>query len=270
MKVKEWLRLFGFKPKIKTYDSVVKPITEPGYTHLKWAEWQHPSTRPIRPRFEDVEVLKQWIQPGDLVIDVGAHVGDTTLPYAHLVGKEGVCLALEPNPYTFAVLQKNADINRDSLNIVPLQAAAGEKEETLKFLYNDPGLCNGGRSECYTALERRSFYEIEVPALSLERHLSAHYADKLNRLSFMKTDVEGHDPFLFQIHKPLIEKQRPVLQVEVHKTLTPDEKKAFATAIKDLDYTLYCVPDVTLSSLRPITDQDFFNAKTFDLLATPN
>jgi len=270
MKVKEWLRLFGFKPQIKTYGTVTKPISEKGYTHLKWSEWQHPAARKAQPRFDDVEILKRWIRPGDLVIDVGAHVGDTTLPYAHLVGKEGVCLALEPNPYAYQALQENAEINRDYLNIVPLQAAAGEKEETLKFSYSDPGLCNGGNSECYTALERRSFYEIEVPAISLERYLSTHYAEKLSRLSFVKTDVEGHDFFLFQIHKPLIEKWRPVLQVEVHKTLSPEDKKAFAQAIQEMDYTLYCVPDVNLSSMRPLKEEDFAARKTFDLFATPN
>lgn len=270
MKIKEWLRLFGFKPKVKTYESVTKPILEKGYTHLKWSEWQHPSAKIARPRFEDVEVLKQWIRPGDFVIDIGAHVGDTTLPYAHIVGKEGGCLALEPNPYAFKVLQENAEINRDYLNIIPLQAAAGEKEETLKFSYNDPGLCNGGNSECYTALERRSFYEIEVPAISLERYLNAHFGDRITKLSFIKTDVEGHDFVLFKIHRPLIEKYRPVLQVEVHKTLSPDEKKAFADSIQALDYTLYCVPDVTLSSMRPLNEGDFGNRKTFDIFATPN
>ncbi len=270
MKLKEWLRLFGFRPKQKTYKSVTKPILAENFTHLKWSEWQHPKTKNVLPRFEDIDVLKKWIRPGDFVIDIGAHVGDTTLPYAHLVGKEGTCLALEPNPFVFKVLRENAEINRDYLNIVPMQAAAAEKEEVLKFSYSDPGLCNGGHSECYSPLERKSFYEVEVAGISLENALNTRFSKELERWTFIKTDVEGYDFSLFKLHKSLIEKWRPTLQVEVHKTLSLEEKKAFADAVKEMKYTLYFVPDVTLSSMRPLSEGDLETSKTFDLFATPN
>jgi len=270
MKIKEWLQLLGFKPKPQTFDSVTKPLVEESYTHLKWSEWQHPKTKSVRPRFEDLEVLQQWIRPGDFVIDIGAHVGDTTLPYAHLVGKGGACLALEPNPVVFKILQENAELNKAHLNIIPLQAASAEKEEILKFSYNDPGLCNGGHSDCYSALERRSFYEVEVQGICLENYLNAHFANDLESLTFIKTDVEGYDFTLFKLHKPLIEKWRPALQVEVHKTLSEEEKRAFADAIKELGYTLYFVPGVTLSTMRPLSDRDLSHNKTFDLFATPH
>ncbi|NGX57983.1 MAG: hypothetical protein K940chlam3_00884, partial [Chlamydiae bacterium] len=93
---------------------------------------------------------------------------------------------------------------------------------------------------------------------------------ELERLTFIKTDVEGYDFSLFKLHKPLITKWRPALQVEVHKTLNYQEKKAFADSIKELNYTLYFVPDVTLSSMHPLSDSDLENSKTFDLFASPN
>lgn len=270
MKIKEWIRLLGFKPKIKTYSSEIKPIQEEGYTHLKWAEWQHPKVRAVRPRFTDIQTLSRWIKPGDFVIDIGAHVGDTTLPYAHLVGKEGICLALEPNPAVFKVLEENARINQKHLNIVPVQAASSNQEETLKFSYSDPGLCNGGNSDCYSFWERKSFFEIEVPAINLKNYLEIHFANRLDRLRFIKTDVEGFDYALFKHHTPLIQKYRPVLQVEVYSKLPQEEKKHFAESIKALNYTLYFVGDVTLANMRPLNDQDLKTEKTFDLFCIPN
>jgi len=270
MKIKEWLRLLGFRSKRRTYQSIVKPILDKNFIHLKWSEWQHPKTKFVRPRFDDLEILQKWVQPGDFVIDIGAHVGDTTLPYAHLVGKTGTCLALEPNPVVYKILQENAEINRDYLSIVPLQAAAAEKEEILKFSYSDSGLCNGGNSECYSVLERKSFYEVEVQGIPLEHYLNANFADQLKRLTFIKSDVEGYDFSLFKTHRPLIEKWRPALQVEVHKSLHYQEKKAFSEAIKELNYTLYFVPEVILSSMRPLLDSDLETSQIFDLFATPN
>ena len=40
-------------------------------------------------------------QNGDIVIDIGAHVGKYSIPSAQLVGKDGVVFALEPIPQHF-------------------------------------------------------------------------------------------------------------------------------------------------------------------------
>jgi hypothetical protein len=47
------------------------------------------------------------IRPGDTVVDVGACLGDTTVPLAEVVGPEGRVYAFEPNPEPFACLMYN-------------------------------------------------------------------------------------------------------------------------------------------------------------------
>ena len=44
------------------------------------------------------------LSKGDVVIDVGAHIGKYTITLAKVVGPEGLVIAIEPNPINFAFL----------------------------------------------------------------------------------------------------------------------------------------------------------------------
>jgi FkbM family methyltransferase len=54
------------------------------------------------------ETLHRLIDPGELVLDVGANVGYLTSLAAVRVGPEGRVLGFEPHPGVFALLEKNA------------------------------------------------------------------------------------------------------------------------------------------------------------------
>src|SRR5437870_2877368 len=53
----------------------------------------------------------QWIQylvrPGDVVLDIGAHIGYYTTLLSQLVGVHGKVVAFEPDPTNFTLLQQN-------------------------------------------------------------------------------------------------------------------------------------------------------------------
>lgn len=59
------------------------------------------------------EIIKRETKEGDVVLDIGAHIGYYTLMFARLVGKEGKVFAFEPDPDNFTLLKKNIEINRD-------------------------------------------------------------------------------------------------------------------------------------------------------------
>lgn len=75
-----------------------------GDTHLgKWVEQlgtiDHGQN--IEQRF------REYFGEGDTVIDVGACIGDHTVPYAQIVGPEGRVIAFEPNPIAWECLVHN-------------------------------------------------------------------------------------------------------------------------------------------------------------------
>ncbi|MEM2238581.1 MAG: FkbM family methyltransferase [Candidatus Caldarchaeum sp.] len=48
---------------------------------------------------------------GGIVIDIGANIGFYTLKFAREVGKDGLVVSLEPNPYAFKLLNYNIRLN---------------------------------------------------------------------------------------------------------------------------------------------------------------
>ena len=79
-----------------------------------------------------------------MIIDIGAHTGDTTVPMALAVGKSGLVLALEPNKYVYKIVEKNASLNRAHTNIIPVCFAATSEDGDFTFNYSDASFNNGG------------------------------------------------------------------------------------------------------------------------------
>jgi len=55
-------------------------------------------------------LLRRLIKEGQVVVDVGAHIGYYTVLLARMVGK-GRVFAFEPEPSNFSLLAKNVEIN---------------------------------------------------------------------------------------------------------------------------------------------------------------
>ncbi|MEN8240178.1 MAG: hypothetical protein ABFR53_13370, partial [Actinomycetota bacterium] len=51
------------------------------------------------------------IESGDVVLDIGAHIGSFTLPFARAVWPDGVVVAFEPNMLTNELLEINSELN---------------------------------------------------------------------------------------------------------------------------------------------------------------
>jgi Methyltransferase FkbM domain len=75
---------------------------------------------------------------GDVVFDCGAHIGNCTILFARLVGKNGVVVALEPFEDSFRGLMRRAVKNRFA-NVIAINKAAWDKTETkiLSVMSND-------------------------------------------------------------------------------------------------------------------------------------
>lgn len=75
-------------------------------------------------------------KPGDIFIDVGAHVGYFTLPIARRVGARGRVIAIEPLPASADLLRRNVGLNGfDWVTVV--QAAACQRDGQASFVLSD-------------------------------------------------------------------------------------------------------------------------------------
>src|SRR5215213_9379966 len=73
---------------------------------------------------------------GDIVVDVGAHIGKYTIIASKMVGSKGKVIAIEAHPANYDILKRNIVINKLS-NVIALNYAVHSMKTTVK-LY-EPG-----------------------------------------------------------------------------------------------------------------------------------
>src|SRR5262249_11088444 len=89
-------------------------------------------------RFE-LGYLLSRVLPGDMFIDVGAHIGYMTLPLARQVGPQGRIIALEPSPPTVEILRRNVALNGfDWVTVVAAAASDHDGEAGLHLSTHSP------------------------------------------------------------------------------------------------------------------------------------
>src|ERR687890_2738667 len=73
---------------------------------------------------------------GDVVVDIGAHIGRYTIISSKPVGAKGNVVAIEANPDNYEMLNSNIQLNQLT-NIIPLNYAVYSKETKIKLYRPD-------------------------------------------------------------------------------------------------------------------------------------
>jgi len=205
---------------------------------------------------------------GDFCINIGAHLGDTTLPVALAAGKTGYVLALEPNPFVYHVLEKNARANRHLYNIGTIMAAALKEDGFATFEYSDQGYCNGGHHEGISVLMHGHAYKLNIYGINLEKELRENYSDWLPKLKFIKVDTEGYDLYVLETLSDIIT-FKPVTKSEIFKHTDINYRKKVLHFFKNLNYSIYKVKAEPITYDLELTDELLLNEKHYDIIASP-
>lgn len=244
------------------------------FPKVEFAQWQHPFCEPFQLKDSSVDFYRSLVNPGDFIIDIGAHLGDTTVPMAIAAGREGSVLALEPNRYVFKVLEKNALLNTDFTHIIPLNIAATAADGKFSFNYSDASFCNGGFLSQREKLDQHHKYTLEVEGRNLETILENEYAYLLPKLSMIKVDAEGYDKEIIKTLSNTISTYRPKILSECNQFLTKAEREELFDIMTRFDYQLYKIEEDDTTAFTSVNDQpllrgDMNKFKHFDVLAKP-
>lgn len=239
MKVRDFAHLLGWRPRPRTYGSEVRTFDLALDGPVQYAQWLHPGERPKVIHQEVVEELRRFIRPGDVAIDIGAHTGDSTIPIALAAGPSGRVLALEPNPYVYAVLDRNAGLNAGKTSIIPMNFAATAASGPIEFEYSDAGFCNGGRHEGISRWRHGHAFTLKVQGVNLEHYLEAYLPDLVPRLRFIKVDAEGYDLTVLESLAGLIDRTRPFIRAEVFKLTTAEQRTRLHRFFSARDYDVF-------------------------------
>ena len=147
-----------------------------------------------------IKTALYYIKKDDIIVDAGANMGAHTIPYALRVGPQGKVHSFEIQTPIFEVLKMNVN-KRNLKNVVLYRNAVGHKNTDVeinkveygdKLNYGGIGLGSGGD---------------KVRMMTLD-------SLNLDRLDFIKADIEGAEPMFFYGAKETIKRCRPIILFE--------------------------------------------------------
>jgi FkbM family methyltransferase len=145
-------------------------------------------------------LFEKEIKKGDVVIDIGAHIGFYTLFLAKLVGKTGKVFAFEPGKENFALLKKNIEINGYQNIIAENKAISNLTCKSKFYVGNELYVCG--------ALFKPEHFDdvVDVDTVSLDDY----FKDFKEKIDFIKMDICGAEGKAFQGMNSLLNKNPSV------------------------------------------------------------
>ncbi len=161
------------------------------------------------------------VKQGDVVFDIGAHVGFYTLLASELVGQKGKVFAFEPLPRNIEYLKKHIKINICK-NVNIIKAAVSDKGGNA-FLNND--------SDSFSSRIVEDG-KIKIRTVTIDDLVSS---GKLQIPNVIKMDVEGAELSVLEGTASILKKNKPVILLSTHGGKIHKECRDF---LKKLGYNL--------------------------------
>jgi len=176
----------------------------------------------------EIAMMRSFLRDGSTVIDVGANIGDLTIPLSKIVGESGKVYAIESHPDNIHVLCANLALN-SIRNTKAINAFVATSNDV------DTGSNVWGEFAYVSQSWRTPFLALD----SLD----------LASCDLIKVDVDGKELDVLQSGEMQIERHRPILYFE--NDVREASSKLLSYAMEKLGYDLYWHP-------APIFDEDNF------------
>lgn len=182
------------------------------------------------------------LKHGGVAIDIGAHVGDSTLPMARLANRT---IAFDPSKMAYPLLRLNAAIN-PGLHIDVHNLAIAERNEAIEMEYGGNN-CNGGVGGPQYGRNNTTSW-IKTHAVHLGAFLEETYGKGIiAQIRYIKIDCEGYDHAILSSLTDMLREMdtKPIIQIENYfpsNGFLSDDAMKVIMAIQSLPvaYTIFC------------------------------
>ena len=199
----------------------------------------------LRGEFENSEYafVSRFLQPGMVVLDIGAHHGFYTLLASKIVGLPGKVFAFEPSPRERGALSRHIALNRcRNVTVEALAVGSTNGSGNLFVVQGFQTGCNSLRPPAPDVPGALSSTEIQVVRLDdwLEKN-------QIDHIDFIKLDVEGGEiEVLNGAERLFLRRSRPVILVEVQDIRTQQwgyPAKEIVTHLQQKNYQWFRITD---------------------------
>lgn len=219
-----------------------------------------------------MSMLSMIIKQGHVCADIGANVGAYSVMMSAMAGHGGAVHAFEPVNHIRRRALLNLQLN-GCRNVIMNDCALGDRSGSTRMLQVKEGEFRGGTSsmletEAITQMGRDHFDEVDVAVKTLDDYIDE---TGLDRLDFMKIDVEGFELSVLNGATKVLSAMRPVLLFEHDRDRLQRvglDEEAFKDIFHRHNYVVVAPTD--LGSIVTVSEYRFDgNGARRDMLALP-
>ena len=200
---------------------------------------------------ENVALIKRFIHPGAIVLDIGAAFGFYSFLSSKLASTEGKIMSFEPDPMSRLFLADLVEKRHlSNVEIFPFAIWDDNIELDLNICKENPG---------ENSLIKQSIHEksITVPAISLDKHFN------LPPVDFVKVDVQGGEYHVLKGMENVIRRSPNIVLIiectPVYLQSAGVNVKDLLALLSDLNLRVFRCDSDPPTEILTATDLDYLN-----------
>jgi len=156
---------------------------------------------------EMVVLFKSLIRSNDVVLDVGANIGCTSILFGNLAEK---VYCFEPSPTTFGYLEKNVK-NARLDRVTPVNVGLGKESGMFELTFSQSDRSGGFVSNVTSASQGHQVEQIKI--IKGDDFMNE---SKVPKIDFIKIDVEGFEKSVIEGLSATIARDQPIVVLELN------------------------------------------------------
>jgi FkbM family methyltransferase len=206
---------------------------------------------------EPRQALYSLVQPGQVVFDVGANVGEVLLNVARRLGNHGQVFGFEINPHTYKRCLHNLSLN-EFKNVRLFEQGFGAEKGS--FLLGSPNARNSGEDQI---LQDAGQIGIAVQITTMDDFV---LEQGIERLDLVKIDVEGFEMNVLRGAEHTVKKLRPQFFIELDDKNLRQQQSSAKELVEWLEQRGYHI--LHANEIQPVKSTDCFSGQHFDIIAS--
>jgi FkbM family methyltransferase len=175
---------------------------------------------------------RRLIKKGDTVVDIGANLGYFTRLFSEWVGDSGEVIAIEPVPLYNKIINWACRYRK---NITFLPYALGKENKKVHLVTPDHfGYLRTGLPHIYDEQLNKPLTDYEF-SFEAEMKKANDLLAGFKKIDYLKCDIEGYEEVVIPEIMPVLQKFKPVIQIETWG----EHKPVVETALNQAGFEKY-------------------------------
>ena len=206
----------------------------------------------------EIKLVKNFIKNDTDTLDIGVYRG----VYSYEMSKYSKTVhAFEPNPIIYKDLDKNLKKIVKNINLYNFALSNKNEDIELKIPIRDLNSNKENYEEYYQLGKATIHKENELKNFEKCKIISKKIDDLdfKNKISFIKIDVEGHEKEVIEGGVKTIQKNKPVLLIEIEKQYSKRNVSDTINFINSLGFTSYFFDNIDLKKTNDLDNLNKYN-----------